>query len=104
MKRKVSLILGNVFRLFFGFLKSNDLVFIELQKHLEIQKYNFGSNRNLFLLNVFFKNLFILLRPLFTLALDKKNMKGKKKNSETELYTSKTLYIFPESRENVVLK
>jgi hypothetical protein len=103
-KRKLDLIFGKVFKLFFNFLGSNDIIFTDLQKQIEIQKHNFGANNNLFFLNIFFRNLFILLKPLFTLGLDKKRTKGKKKDLSAELYTSKVLYIFPENRENVVLK
>jgi len=103
-KRKLDLIFGNVFKLFFGFLRSNDIIFTDLRQQLEVQKHNFGANSNLFFLNIFFKNLFLLLRPMFVLGLDKIKTKGKKKDPKAEIYTSKVLYIFPENRDNIVLK
>jgi len=41
---------------------------------------------------------------MFVLGLDKIKTKGKKKDPKAEIYTSKVLYIFPENRDNIVLK
>ena len=106
LKRKLDLTFGKIFSLFFSFLKFNDVIFTDLKKQLELQKHNFIANKNLFFLNVFFKNLFTLLKPTFTLSLSKKKnlKKNKKKGVKQQKYSSKLLYIFPEKRENVALK
>ena len=89
LKRKLDLTFGKIFSLFFSFLKFNDVIFTDLKKQLELQKHNFIANKNLFFLNVFFKNLFTLLKPTFTLSLSKKKnlKKNKKKGVKQQKYS-----------------
>jgi len=105
LKKKIKIIFSKIFSIFFNFLKNTDIISHDLQNLLEIQSHNFLINKNLYFLNVFFKNIFFLLKPTFIIKfLKNKNKKIKKNDIRYRKYTSKIEYVFLEKRENIAFK
>ena len=104
LKKKIKIIFSKLFSLFINFFKFNDFYQNDFNNQIEIQIYNYTLNRNLYLINMFLKNLVTLLSPLFIIYFNKNKKKIKKNNKHYKKYTYNFKYIPITKRLNIVLK
>jgi hypothetical protein len=106
LKKKLAILFSKVFLTIFKFFKNNNFTFLnDLQNLIELQQHNFILNKNLYFLNIIFKNLLKMIQPTFHISfLNKKNKKNKKKDVGYKKFKAKIAYVFPEQRENIALR
>jgi len=104
LKKKIKIIFSKLFSLIINFFKFNDFYQNDFNNQIEIQIYNYTLNRNLYLINMFLKNLVVLLSPLFIIYFNKNKKKIKKNNKHYKKYTYSFKYIPITKRLNIVLK
>ena len=100
LTKKITLVLLNIFNIFFKFIKSYDIFDTDLDDLIEIRSYNFIADRNLFFINFFFKNIMELLNPTFNLKFSK--VPENLKKEITSKFRDNLVYLFPEKRFNII--